>query len=121
MISAISCQSKKKKNHRQSRCLTHQKTTTLSGFDLGKELFNGKGKCKSCHQVNKTSIGPSILNIAEIYKKENGDIVKFLKQEVDPIIKPETYSVMQANFALLKTFKEEELKALETYIIDIKP
>ncbi len=115
----LSCQSKKKEPQLITVSTT-QKTEERTGFALGKQLFNGKGKCSSCHQIKNNSIGPSILAIAAIYKKEQGNIVKFLKQEADPIVKPETYSVMKTNFALLKTFKEYELKALETYILEIK-
>ena len=118
IVFLVSCQAKKK----EPQLTTIPKTSkpiSLSGFELGQQLFNGKGKCKSCHQINSTSIGPSISAITEIYKRENGDIVKFLKQEADPIVKPETYSVMKTNFALLKTFTDEELRALEKYMKNI--
>ncbi len=118
IVFLLSCQSKKK----EPQVITvpsGKKTEKLTGFALGKQLFNGKGKCKSCHQTKMNSVGPSVVSIAEIYKKENGDIVQFLKQEADPIVKPETYAVMKTNFALLKTFTDEELKALEQYMMNI--
>ncbi len=54
--------------------------------------------------------------IAKIYKEKNADMVTFLKGEGKPIVDPSQFEVMKANFALTKTFSDEELKALETYI-----
>ena len=34
----------------------------------GKELFEGKGNCIACHQPEQKIIGPSIQEIATIYK-----------------------------------------------------
>ena len=84
--------------------------------DLGKELFNGKGACIACHQPNQKLIGPSLQDIAKIYKEKKGDMITFLKGESEPIVDPTQYEVMKANFAITKTFSEEELKALEAYV-----
>jgi cytochrome c len=40
----------------------------------------------------------------------------FLKGEGKPIVDPSQFEVMKANFALTKTFSDEELKGLEAYI-----
>ena len=50
------------------------------------------------------------------YKDKNGDMVAFLKEESEAIVDPTQYAVMKANFALTKTFSDEELKALEAYV-----
>ena len=47
---------------------------------LGKEIFEGKGNCIACHQVDQKVIGPSIKEIAKIYKEKNGNMVTFLKR-----------------------------------------
>jgi len=83
---------------------------------LGQEIFEGKGNCIACHQPEQKVIGPGIKQIAEIYKDKNASIVSFLKEESDPIVDPDQYSVMKANFAITKTMSDEELKALEAYI-----
>jgi cytochrome c len=83
---------------------------------LGKEIFEGKGNCVACHQVDKKVIGPSIKEIAKIYKDKNGNMVGFLKGEVEAIVDPSQFAVMQANLEITKTFTEEELKAVEAYI-----
>ncbi len=84
--------------------------------DLGKEIFNGKGACIACHKTDVKLVGPSLQYIAKIYKEKNGDMVTFLKGEGEPIVDPTQYAVMKANFAITKTFSDEELKALEAYV-----
>jgi cytochrome c len=83
---------------------------------LGKEIFEGKGNCVACHQVDQKVIGPSIQEIAKIYKDKNGNMVTFLKGDGEAIVDPDQFPVMQANLAITKTFTDEELKAVEAYI-----
>jgi cytochrome c len=84
--------------------------------DLGKTIFEGKGACVACHKPDVKLVGPSLQDIAKIYKDKNGDMVTFLKGEGEPIVDPTQYAVMKVNFAITKTFSEEELKALEAYV-----
>lgn len=83
---------------------------------LGKEIFEGRGNCTACHQPDQKIIGPSIKEIAKIYKDKNADMVNFLKGNEDPIVDPSQFSVMQTNFPVTKAMSDEELKAIETYI-----
>jgi cytochrome c len=83
---------------------------------LGKSIFEGKGNCVACHKINEKLVGPSILDIAKIYKAQNGDIVSFLKEEAKPLVDPTQYEVMKTNFALTKAMSDEELKGLEAYM-----
>ena len=87
-----------------------------SSVALGKELFEEKGNCVACHQPEQKIIGPSIQEIAKIYKEKNASIVSFLKEESKPIVDPSQYEVMKTNFAITKLMSDEELKALEEYI-----
>ena len=84
--------------------------------DLGKEIFNGKGACIACHKPDVKLVGPSLQDIAKIYKDKNGDMVTFLKGEGEPIVDPTQYALMKPNFVVTKTFSDEELKALEAYV-----
>lgn len=90
--------------------------STKAPEELGKEIFEGKGNCFACHQVDQKIIGPSVVEISKIYKEKNGDIVAFLKAESEPIVDPSQFAVMQVNLELTKTFSDEELKSLEVYI-----
>jgi cytochrome c len=114
---AFSC----KKESEESFGKTEEKTETAtteakSTADLGKEIFEGKGTCATCHKPDVKLIGPSIQDIAKIYKEKNANIITFLKGEGEPIVDPTQYEVMKANFALTKTFSDEELQQLEAYV-----
>ncbi len=90
--------------------------TNQNPIALGKEIFEGKGNCSACHMLDQKVIGPSIQNIAKIYKAKNANLIDFLKNDAKPIIDPEQYEVMKTNFVLTKAMTDEELKAIEVYI-----
>ncbi|NBL65428.1 cytochrome C552 [Flavobacterium sp. NST-5] len=91
--------------------------TETKSDNLGQEIFDGKGMCYSCHKPDAKIIGPSIKEIANIYKKNNADIKLFLQEKSEPIVDPSQYSVMKTNFAITKTFTPEELIAVEKYMM----
>src|SRR6187431_1910483 len=64
---------------------------------LGKEIFEGKGNCVACHQVDQKIVGPSIKEIAKIYKDKNGNMIGFFKGEGEAIVDPSQYEVMKIN------------------------
>ncbi|PXY44392.1 c-type cytochrome [Flavobacterium hydrophilum] len=90
---------------------------TKTPEELGKSIFEGKGNCISCHQVDQKVIGPSIQEIAKIYKDKNADIVTFLKGNGEPIVDPSQFAVMKTNFPVTQAMSDEELKAIESYIL----
>ena len=108
LFSFISCQNKNEKTETS----VAETATKISG----QELFEGEGNCIACHKPDQKIIGPSLEEIAKIYKEEKGSITAFLKQESDPLVDPSQYDVMKTNFAITKTMSDEELKALEDYI-----
>jgi len=119
-ISIVSCG--KKEEEKKEALYPENVAETLSPEEqqiaAGKELFeSNKAACFSCHQVDKKVIGPSIQEIAKVYKEQNGDMFAFLRKKADPIVDPAQYSVMETNFAILKTFSDEEIKALEAYVM----
>ena len=83
---------------------------------LGKAIFEGKGNCVACHRIDEKLVGPSVKEMAKIYKAQNGDMVSFLKDEAKPIVDPSQYEVMKTNLVLTKEMSEQELKGLEAYI-----
>jgi len=83
----------------------------------GKELFEGKGNCIACHQPEQKIIGPSIQEIATIYKDKKASIALFLQEKSDPIVDPSQYEIMKTNFSITKSMSDEELKALEKYMM----
>ena len=110
LLTLFSCKNEKEKPDPSAE-------TKLSSNELGKEIFEGKGMCYSCHLENKKIIGPSIVEIATIYKSKNGNIIQFLKGIDEPIVDPSQYEIMKTNFAITKNLPENELKALEDYML----
>ena len=112
----ISCKKESEESFGIAETPTETITQVQKPEELGKELFYGKGACVACHKTDVKLVGPSLQDIAKIYKDKNGDMVTFLKGEGQPIIDPTQYELMKANFAITKTFSDEELKALEAYV-----
>lgn len=121
-VIAISIASCGKKEEKKAEELYPE--TTLSAEEQlisnGKDLFNSnKAACATCHLPDKKVIGPSIKEIAKIYKDQNASIFDFLRQKADPIVDPSQYEVMKTNFAIIKTFSDEEVKSLEAYMMSL--
>ena len=112
VLTFISC----KKESEESFGKSETTTEVQKPEELGKVIFEGKGACVACHKPDVKLVGPSLQDIAKIYKDKNGDMVTFLKGEGEPIVDPTQYAVMKVNFAITSTFSEEELKALEAYV-----
>ncbi|MDI1254783.1 MAG: c-type cytochrome [Flavobacterium sp.] len=91
--------------------------TSQTPIQLGQEIFEGKGNCYACHKSDQKIVGPSIAEIAKIYRDKKGNIISFLKGEGEPLVDPSQYEVMKTNFAITKNFSDEELKAVEVYIL----
>ena len=108
LFSLFSCKSKEDK----SETSVDETATKISG----QELFEGEGNCIACHKSDQKIIGPSLQEIAKIYKDNKASIVLFLQEKSEPIIDPSQYEIMKTNFAITKSMSEEELKALEDYI-----
>jgi len=95
-----------------------KKETIVSPLvEKGKEIFEGKGTCATCHKTDSKLIGPSLQDIAKIYKDKNAHIATFLKGDEKPLVDPTQFEVMKANFAVTKNFTDEERQSLEEYIL----
>lgn len=118
-ISLVSCgnkEEKKDENLYPETTLSAEEKTVANG----KELFeSNKAACATCHLPDKKVIGPSIKEIAKIYKEQNASIFDFLRQKSEPIVDPSQYEVMKTNFAIIKTFSDEEIKSLEAYMMSL--
>ncbi len=116
----ISCGGKKDDQDFGAKPTTNEeKSTTDVAFPLaekGKEIFEGKGTCFTCHKKDVKVVGPSIQDIVKIYNEKKGNIITFLKGEAEPLVDPSQYEVMKANFAITKTMTDEELQSLEQYM-----
>ena len=126
VLALISCGGNKKED-KFGNPSSDEKTTTevasteeATAFPLaekGAELFAGKGTCSTCHKTDAKLIGPSLQDIAKIYKEKNASISTFLKGDEKPIVDPTQFEVMKANFAITKAMTDEERQSLEEYIL----
>lgn len=110
----ISCKSES--DNKDTFSVSNSETTEINTSELGKNLFNGKGTCLACHKPNQKIIGPSIVEIAKIYKDQNADMISFLKGNAEPIVDPSQYEVMKANFQITKKMSDQELEAIVEYM-----
>jgi len=117
-LAFVSCKKEEKTTIDNSQISTEESAASAvkTPEELGKEIFEGRGNCTSCHQVDQKVIGPSIHEIAKIYKDKNADIVNFLKGNGEPIVDPSQFAVMKTNFPVTQAMSDDELKAIETYI-----
>ena len=86
---------------------------------FGNRLFSEK-TCITCHAVDKEKIGPSVVDIMNVYKNNNADIVAFLKGNSEPIVDTTAsqVAIMQENIdGFLKEVTDEELDAIATYML----
>ena len=98
---------------------THSKDNLIT---KGKNLFYEK-TCAACHAKNERVIGPSIKEIALVYKEKKGNIIKYLKGNADAIVdtNPAQVAIMKANIdAIGKNISHEDIQAIEAYIYSIK-
>ena len=103
------------------------KTNDVSGDNSaliakGKKLFKDK-TCFTCHMPDTKAIGPSIIEINQIYEDKGADIVAFLKGELEPIVDtdPGQVAVMKANLdGFVKDLSDADLNALKVYMLSVK-
>ncbi len=86
----------------------------------GQELFEGKGTCATCHKPDAKVVGPSIKDIAKIYKEKGASIASFINEEGEALVDPSQYEIMKANFVITKAMSAEDRKALEAYMMSIE-
>lgn len=113
ILAFSSCGKEEKKEALYPESATTEKKTPEQ---FGQELFESKGNCFACHKPDQKIVGPSIVQIAQIYKDKKGNIVSFLKGNEQPLVDPEQFAVMKTNFAITKNMTDDELQALEAYI-----
>jgi cytochrome c len=120
IVVTISCGGKKEDQDFGKKEATEEAKPDNTAFPLaekGKTIFEGKGTCATCHKPDIKLVGPSLQDIAKIYKDQKASIATFLKGEEKPIVDSTQFDVMKANFALTKTFTDEERTSLEQYIL----
>ena len=119
-ISIISCGEKKETDAIGNPINQAETSVNQTPKELGKELFEGKGMCATCHKADQKIVGPSIKDIAKIYKEKGASIAEFINDKGEPLVDPSQYEIMKANFVITKAMSAEERKALEIYMMSFE-
>ena len=113
--------SEKKETDKYGNPIEKKSEATVAPLNTkGQELFEGKGTCIACHKPDAKVVGPSIQEIAKIYKEKGASIAAFINEEGEPIVDPSQYETMKINFAITKAMTDEERKALEVYMMSFE-
>jgi len=115
----FSCNNKKEEQSFGKPAASEAAKTKSTDYPLaekGAALFEGVGKCVTCHKPNVKLVGPSLQDIAKKYKEQNASIATFLNGEHEAIVDPTQFEVMKTNFVVTKAMTDEERQALEQYI-----
>jgi cytochrome c len=116
-ISIISCGEKKETDAIGNPINQSETSVNQTSKELGKDLFEGKGMCATCHKADIKTVGPSIKDIAKIYRENGASIADFINEKGEPLVDPSQYEIMKANFVITKAMSAEERKALEIYMM----
>ncbi len=116
-ISIISCGEKKETDAIGNPINQAETSANQTPKALGKELYEGKGMCATCHKADIKTVGPSIKDIAKIYRENGASIADFINEKGEPLVDPSQYEIMKANFVITKAMSAEERKALEIYMM----
>jgi cytochrome c len=119
-ISIISCGEKKETDAMGNPINQSATSVNQTPKELGKELFEGKGMCATCHKADIKTVGPSIKDIAKIYKEKGASIAEFINDKGEPLVDPSQYEIMKANFVITKAMSADERKALEIYMMSFE-
>lgn len=120
VLNLISCGKKTETDAMGSPINQAETSVNQTPKELGRELFEGKGTCASCHKADMKVVGPSIQEIAKIYREKGASIAAFINEEGEPLIDPSQYDLMKTNFAITKALSAEERKALEVYMMSFE-
>ncbi|MFY7665254.1 c-type cytochrome [Flavobacterium sp.] len=118
LLFLVSCNEKASKSDSNYPAGTEPEVNIV---EQGKVLFEGRGNCTACHKEDQKVIGPSIREMAQVYKTEKADMQAFLRGETPAIIDPEKYEIMKVNLEITKAMTDEERAALEAYIYSFAP
>ena len=92
----------------------HQQADEVSGFLVGKRLMD-ESDCSSCHAIDRASIGPMYMQVAEKYKDTEGSI-DYL---ADKIINGGGGVWGEVAMAAHPQFSKEDAKAIARYVLSL--
>jgi cytochrome c len=92
-------------------------TVAFSADNQGEEIFKSKG-CIFCHKQNGPSgTIPSLSELGKAYKGNKEQLIRYLKGEADPIVKPERAVVMKRQIEKTKAMSDSERADLADFML----
>jgi len=83
----------------------------------GEAIFKSQG-CISCHKkTNASKLNPSLTEISQAYQGKEEQLIKYLKGESEPIVRPEKADLMKRRIEKTKKLPDADLKALAGYLV----
>lgn len=90
-------------------------STTLYA-EQGEAVFEAQG-CGLCHKPDIGKANPSLKDIARTYQGKEGQLIKYLKGEAEPIVQQGKGSIMKRSIEKTKALSEEERRSLADFIM----
>ena len=85
--------------------------------DEGETIFTSQG-CMSCHKKEGTSkVNPSLTELSQAYQSKEEQLIKYLKGESEPIVRPEKAGLMKSKIEKTKNLSDADRKALADFIL----
>jgi len=82
----------------------------------GEEIFKAQ-RCNSCHKPETGKVNPSLKEIAQAYQGNEDQLINYLKDEGESIIKPEKGKIMKKYLEKTKALSAEDRKALADFMM----
>jgi cytochrome c551/c552 len=73
--------------------------------------------CGGCHKADVSTGFPSLKDIAGAYQGKQDQLIKYLKGEGEPIVKPAELEMMKRNIEKTKLLADADRKALADFIM----
>jgi cytochrome c len=84
--------------------------------DHGEAVFEAQ-RCGVCHKPDTGKMNLSLREIAEAYQGKEEQLIKYLKGEAEPMIRPEKADMMKRSVEKTKGLTDEERRALAVFML----
>ncbi len=92
-------------------------TAAFSADNQGEKIFKSKG-CIFCHkQKGPAGSIPSLSELANAYKGKKEQLIRYLKGEAQPIVKPERAIIMKRQLEKTKAMSDSDRAVMVDFML----
>jgi cytochrome c len=84
--------------------------------EAGEAIFEAQ-RCGACHKPDTGQMNPSLKEIAQAYQGKEEQLIKYLRGEAEPSIRPGKAAVMNRPLEKTKGLSDEDRKALTDFMM----